>query len=207
MDPTLVPVETISSIHSGIALYGPFALLPLMLIEGPLMSIAIGFLVGSGTFNLWSALIIYIVSDFITSHVYFFAGRGGVSLLEKIRNNFHLKTSSETTLGRFKDSIQNDLQKRFEPTFSFAKFIPIPYSTITALVLSGSLGIGYRRFLRLNLLLIPLQGSMFIGIGYLLAQGILFRFTLARGLGLLFVILILALGYYYRNHWNVQINN
>jgi membrane protein DedA with SNARE-associated domain len=201
MDPSLLPAEAINSVQAGIALYGPFALLPLMLVEGPLMSIAIGFLVGSGTFKLWSAALIYLIADAIVTHIYYFAGRGGSSVLEKIKQNFNLKVSSTTTLGRLKENINRDLKKNFEPTFAFAKFIPIPYSTITALVLSGSMGIEYRRFIRLNLLLIPIQGSIFIGIGYLLAQGILFRPTIGRGLGLVAVIIIIGLAYHYRYRW------
>ncbi len=190
-------MELVDLLQHYFYLYGPIALLPLLMVEGPLMAIAGGFLVGSGSISLWTMFIAYLLADGIMSHVYFFAGSSSRKFFKSIRLRFYQVAQSNNRQPTIV-YLEKKLQENFDLTYSIAKFIPIPYSTITATIISGGLGVKYRHFLRLILYLVPLQGVVFISIGYLVAEGVLNSITPERIFGLVSVVLLFMLAIYYR---------
>jgi membrane protein DedA with SNARE-associated domain len=183
--------ELIAQIGAIVATYGPYALVPLMLVEAPLVTIGAGFLVGAGVMSLPVAILVYSIADLIGTHAYFYVGRGGSAFIESIRTKITTREARSHFLGPFREWAQEGLHRNFVRTYTIGKLLPLPYTTITITVISGALGISYKRFIRLLLVLIPLQGGIFLTIGFLLAQGFLFELTPLRLIGLILVGLVM----------------
>jgi len=181
--------EVMNQIIGYVSQYGLLALVILAIIEGSIMAIVGGFLAGSGILVLWQVMVVYFCMDFLISHFYYSVGRGTSSLFIKLRDSFvgneKRSKSKDTYLwlkARFKE--------HFVLTYLIARFLPIPYTTTLANITSGTM-IKYSRY---NMVLnwsIVVQGLLYISLGYLIAQGVLFELTGLRLLGLIVVGIIL----------------
>ena len=190
----VVPVEIL---QNSLYTFGPLALIPLLMIEAPLMAISGGFLVGMGEINAVTMFVAYITSDVLVTHMYFFAGRSSKHLFKFIKNKFDTASKKSSKRIKIISFLKEKLTNNFVLGYTITKFLPIPYSTTSATIIAGTFDISYKKFRNLITILIPLQGIVYIGIGYLLAEGLLNKITPIRIFGLSAVtILILAMIYY-----------
>ena len=99
--------------------YGPIGLLPLLMIEGPLMAIAGGFMVGTGKISLLVMFAVYVVSDGIMSNIYFFAGRSSRAFFVGVKTRFfsRMKRTSNHHLVFY---LEEQLNKNFSLAYTFA---------------------------------------------------------------------------------------
>jgi len=58
---------------------------PIAVVEGPIISVLSGFLVGNGVFNMYIAFLVLLAGDVVGDSIYYAIGRyGGLSLIKKI---------------------------------------------------------------------------------------------------------------------------
>lgn len=69
--------------------YGYIALLPIAIIEGPIISVIAGFMVSLGQMNFWIAYVLLVFGDIIGDLLYYSLGRwGGIKFVEKYGHRF-----------------------------------------------------------------------------------------------------------------------
>lgn len=179
--------------------YGPLVLLPLLMMEGPLMAIAGGFLVATKSISFWMLYVTYLIADLLVTHMYYFAGSSSKKVFVRIRNHFVKEDHINSRRSRLVSFLKEKLITNYPIVFTTTKFVPIPYSTTTATILSGMLGIPYRKMMSYVLWIAPIQGLIYIGIGYGLADGILNELTQVRLLTLSLLTVIIGLVINYRH--------
>ena len=183
---------SIAEFSSLFGAYGIPILVVLVIIDGSIMAITSGVLIATGSLPLSIALLIYSISDYAISTFYYYLGKGGNSGLLKVKNRLFPNKSKRG--GKLKSTVewlQASYKKHFYLTYLLFRFLPIPYTTLAANIASGGM-IKTKRFYSYVAWLIPLQGHIYIAIGFLIAQGVLFQATPARMVGLIFALLVIV---------------
>jgi membrane protein DedA with SNARE-associated domain len=66
--------------------YGYWLAVPLMILEGPIITIVMGFLSSFGFFNIFVVITLAVLSDLISDAIYYWSGyHGGPKVLEKLK--------------------------------------------------------------------------------------------------------------------------
>lgn len=66
--------------------YGYWVAVPIMLLEGPIITIVMGFLSSFGFFNIFVVIALGVISDLISDTIYYWSGyKGGPKVLEKLK--------------------------------------------------------------------------------------------------------------------------
>ena len=185
-----VSVDILHSLGQLVADYGIFALIPVLMLEGSIMAIGIGVLAGANVISFWQAVLVILIADILMTHVFYIAGLETTVLFNWIRDKFEIKSSRNSKLRQLRLWTAKRLKERFGLTYTMAKFIPLPYTTITATILSGALGIKYKRIISLLLILAPLQAIIYTSFGYFSVQGVFYELTVWRVLGLILVVVL-----------------
>lgn len=69
-----------------ISTYGYWIAIPIMIVEGPIITIVMGFLSSFGLFNILLVIMLATVSDLISDTIYYWSGyHGGPKVLEKLK--------------------------------------------------------------------------------------------------------------------------
>lgn len=69
-----------------ISIYGYWIAIPIMIIEGPIITIVMGFLSSLDLFNIFAVIALGIISDLISDTAYYWTGyHGGPKVLEKLK--------------------------------------------------------------------------------------------------------------------------
>ena len=178
--------------------YGSIILIPLLMIEGPLMAIAGGFLVSTKIISFWSLYLAYLLADLIMSNVYYFAGSSSKKIFVRIRNRFINHSGTNQKRSKAVRYLKNKLIDNYPLAYTTTKFVPIPYSTTTATILSGMLGIKYKRMMKYVFVIAPIQGLIYIGFGYGVADGVFNESTLFRMVFFTGSIIVIALLFNFR---------
>jgi membrane protein DedA with SNARE-associated domain len=140
--------------------YGSALLLPLAVIEGPIVSVVAGVLSAHGYFDWYSALGLLVCGDLIGDLIYYYLGRTAQTPL--------------TTLGRrlsLRSTPSPELQGRLERSATKMLFIGKWTHSIGFLVLigSGMLRVPLAKFMLVNLLATLPKSTLLFGIGYFFA--------------------------------------
>lgn len=200
----------INSFANFFGAYGIPALIVLVVIDGSIMAITSGVLIAAGSVPAVLALIIYSVSDWIISTFYFLIGREGNNFFGKIKNKILPNESYRATkLHKTVSWLQRSYKKHFYLTYALFRFLPIPYTTLAANVASGGT-IKKTRFYSYLAWLVPAQGLIYIALGYMIGQGLLFESSPLRIMGLVFALASLAIVVLLKpkiNKWYQSINN
>jgi len=144
-------------IDSFLMAHGSALILPLAVIEGPLVAIATGFLTARGYFDRYWALILLVVGDLIGDLIYYWIGRsGGTPLADLLR-----------WLG-VPATVAPDLQRRLTNNSTKMLFIGKWTHSIGLVVLigSGMLRLPQLRFLVINLIATVPKIAVLFAIGY-----------------------------------------
>ena len=86
-----------------ISTYGYWIAIPVMIIEGPIITIVMGFLASLGLFNIFLVIALGVISDLISDTIYYWSGyHGGPKVLEKLKiSQLHKNNSLKELKSRF----------------------------------------------------------------------------------------------------------
>ncbi len=136
--------------------YGYFILFPLAVIEGPVVSLLVGFLMYLGYFQFFPALAILVLGDIVPDIFYYYIGRfgNGKKLIEKYGTHLNL--------------IEKLWQEHGKKTMFFSK---IAYGLSTPLLISaGLVKMPLRRFVSYTIPISITLYTVIIIIGYYLGS-------------------------------------
>jgi membrane protein DedA with SNARE-associated domain len=145
--------------------YGYFILFPLALIEGPALSLAVGFLISLGIFNFFPALGILILGDLIPDVFYYFLGAKGSEwkFIKKYKERFNFASLEKVW--------HNHPGKALLITkFSYG-------ISAMLLIMAGIIKIPFKKFISYSFLISVAQYSLIMSIGYILGNS----YKLAEG--------------------------
>jgi membrane-associated protein len=145
------------TIESFLITQGSALILPLSVIEGPVVSVLAGFLAGLGYFRWYWVICLLICGDLIGDLIYYWIGRSGGSSLAGIGQR----------LGLYR-SVPADVQEGLRQNAAKMLFIGKWTQTLGCVVLigSGMLRLPLRRFMILNLLATVPKSTVLFCVGY-----------------------------------------
>ncbi len=143
--------------------YGYFILFPLAAIEGPIVSLVVGFLVYLGYLQFFPAFAILLIGDLVPDTVYYYIGRFGnrKKLIEKYGARYDFVS------GNFK-IIEKLWQEHGRKTMFLSKLaygLSIPF-----LISAGLVKMPYRKFIAYTFPVILFQYGVIMAIGYFLGH-------------------------------------
>ncbi len=136
-------------------------ILPLAVIEGPVVSVVTGFLSGRGYFDWYWVLCLLICGDLIGDLIYYWIGRRGGMPLARLGRYFGVH-------GTVSPELQRDLRQHAGKMLVIGKWT----HSIGCLVLMGSgmLRLPLPRFLLVNLLATIPKSAVLLAVGYFLGE-------------------------------------
>jgi membrane protein DedA with SNARE-associated domain len=145
------------SIGGFLIAHGSALILPLSVLEGPVVSIVTGFLAAQGCFDWYWALFLLICGDLAGDVVYYWIGRTGRTPLAFLRRRTGLRAA-----------VTPAIQQRLLHNATRMLLIGKWTHSIGCLVLvgSGMLGLPLRRFILVNLLATIPKSALLMGMGY-----------------------------------------
>lgn len=177
-------------IMSLIINYGYFALFPIAAIEGPIVSLIVGFLVSLGYFQFIPAYILLIFGDLIPDSFYYYLGRFGnhKKIIDRygkrfnfILNNFH--------------HLQNIWYNHGSKVMFLSK---LSYGLSTPFLISaGLVNLPPKKFFLYAIPVTLLQYAVIMTIGYLLGHSYLLavKYIESAGIFMLILLIIFILSY------------
>ncbi|PIR94944.1 hypothetical protein COT95_01415 [Candidatus Falkowbacteria bacterium CG10_big_fil_rev_8_21_14_0_10_37_6] len=163
---------------------GYLILFPIAAIEGPIVSLAVGFLVSLGYFDFLLAYIILIFGDLVPDIIYYYFGRFGnkQKFVEKYGNRFGLNLQN---FGHLENLWHNHGKKvMFLSKLSYGLSTPF-------LISSGLVNLPFKKFLAYALPVTFLQYAVIMTIGYVLGNSYLSAMPYIQDAGI--IILIVAI--------------
>jgi membrane-associated protein len=151
----------IEAIFAGYSKY--YVLSGLALVEGPIASLASGFLVRLGYLNMLAVLIILVMGDVVSDTVYFFIVRKGNAekYVKKFADKFETLSKNYTLLEKV-------WEKHGMVTMFLGKFA---YGLMVPLIVSAALSkISYKKYMTYVVPATIFRYSVYLAIGYFLAS-------------------------------------
>lgn len=170
--------------------YGYWLAIPLMILEGPLITIGMGFLSSFGFFNIFIVITLGVISDLISDMIYYWSGyHGGPKVLAKLKIK---QVYEDGEISRLREKFDAHPGKIF---FGAKVLTGIAHATF---VLAGVARVSYPRALRYTIPGGIIWSSALAVLGYYFGK---YATTLSKFLSragiILFCILILFLLYYF----------
>lgn len=161
--------------------YGGVLVLPLAVIEGPVVSVVTGFVVARGYLDWYWALCLLVCGDVLGDAIYYWIGRRGGTPLARIGRIVGLR-------GGISPELRHELRQHAGKMLLIGKWT----HAIGAVVLIGSgvLRVPLPRFLLINLLATIPKSAMLLGLGYFAGQ----NYPLIERHVLLTTMLLAAIG-------------
>lgn len=180
-----------SLILNFIVTYRYWALLPLAILEGPIIALLVGFMVHLGFFSILPAYIMLILGDFIPDSIYYFIGRFGNKnkIIKKYGSKSELLTRHLDHLEKIWH--QNSLKTMFISKLAFGFSIPL-------LITAGMVHLPYKKFLWQALVVTIFQYGILMAVGYYLGQSYKLAIPYIKYAGFIFagIIILLISGYF-----------
>jgi membrane-associated protein len=145
------------TLDASLIAYGSVLILPLAVIEGPLVSIATGFLSASGYFDwVWAASLL-VVGDLIGDVLYYWIGRSGRTPMAGLLRRFGIRST-----------VTPEMQRHLTEHSTKMLFIGKWTQSIGIVVLigSGMLRLPLLRFILVNLIATLPKSLVLFGLGY-----------------------------------------
>ncbi len=145
------------TLDASLIAYGSILILPLAVIEGPLVSIAAGFLSASGYFDWIWALWLLICGDLIGDLLYYWIGRTGKTPMVGLLRRLGMRSS-----------VTPEMQRHLTEHSTKMLFIGKWTQSIGIVVLigSGMLRLPLTRFILVNLVATVPKSLVLFGLGY-----------------------------------------
>lgn len=140
-------MQELTPVFEFISTYGYWIAIPLMIIEGPVITMVMGFLASTGAVNIFLVILLGTSSDLISDTIYYYVGRHGspwvlkkfeIFKLEKNQSLRHLKEKFETHPGKifFSSKVLTGLA---HSTFVLAGVTRINYFRILKYTIPGGI--------------------------------------------------------------------
>ena len=152
-----------SSILKFIISYRYAALFPLACIEGPIVALAVGFLVHLGYLSFVPAFLVLLLGDFIPDSIYYYIGRFGNK--EKLLKKYDTKSK---LISRHFSYLERIWQKNTWKTMFVCK---LAYGLSTPLlILAGLVRVSYFNFIYRSVVVTILNYGLLMLLGYYLGE-------------------------------------
>jgi membrane-associated protein len=149
--------ELTVTIESFLIAYGAVLILPLAVVEGPIISIVTGFLSACGYFGWYWALALLVCGDLIGDLIYYWAGRTAGTPLIALGRRFGLRVAPSP-------DVRRDLMHNASKMLVIGKWT----HSIGGFVLlgSGMMRVPLPRFMVVNLLATIPKSALLFGVGF-----------------------------------------
>ncbi|MDD4761963.1 MAG: VTT domain-containing protein [Candidatus Pacebacteria bacterium] len=137
--------------------YKYLIIFPLVVIEGPILTVICGFFITSGFLNFLPTFLLVIIGDIIGDSFYYGLGRWGEKYLDKFKKIFKI---NEKNLLQAKTYFNSHRKK----ALFFSKLLH--GLGFTGLIAAGNLKIPYRQFFITCFFITLIQSSIFFIIGF-----------------------------------------
>ena len=157
---SMIPTAS-AALTATLITYGYWAIFPIAVIEGPIVSIVAGFFVSTGHFGALSVFMLLVIADLVGDSMYYALGRfGGKHAIERWGSYVGVH---EERIARFKELFdRHDWKVLF-----LGKASAVGSVILTA---AGVAQMPYIRFMWLNLLGSTPKVLLFLGIGYFIGD-------------------------------------
>ena len=136
-------MNEISPILQFIQHYGYWIAIPIMIIEGPVITVIMGFLSSLGVFNLSTVIGLGVIADLISDTFYYWSGRhGGELVLKKLKIPHHFSPQKDI------ENLKAKFEAHPKKIIFFSKILP--GVTNTTYVLAGVARLGYRKVMQIG---------------------------------------------------------
>ncbi len=154
--------HTLAFLVPWIIAHGYFLFFVLALIEGSLVSTAAGVVAGLGYFNIFIVIAISISGDIVADVIYFAIGHYGRSIK---KNRF---TSWIGLSERRIEGVSKFLHSNTRKSLLFIKLSPLVGPP--GLIATGALGVPFKKFFKIILIISVIKGFFFSILGFLSAR-------------------------------------
>ncbi len=192
MDPatTTAGAEVLAWINA----YGYIALLPLFVIEGPIIGITSGVLISLGFLRPLPVLFLFVVGTIITDTIVYWAARKGNAHIENTAIGRWLLGKAEWIIKHADTSWRQSFRENYFSLMMLAKLAPINLLATFVAVGAGMLKVPMRRFYKPILIAQPVWSAAVIGLGYYLGdtlldpEGLIFDMTISTLAVIAFIV-------------------
>ncbi len=156
---------SVAQLQAWLIADGILLLLPLAIVEGPIVTVLAGSMTAAGYLDGWTVLVVVVLGDLIGDTVFYSLGRWGTSLLTRYGRRWVGLTPDR--LAR----LRSRFVSRSRATLAVGKLT----HSIGALVLiaAGAARMNYLEFLLINLVTTIPKSAVLLLLGYYLGQGLL----------------------------------
>jgi membrane protein DedA with SNARE-associated domain len=170
--------------------YRYLILFPLACFEGPLVSVAVGFLISQGYFNPFAAYALFILGDVIPDGIYYYIGRFGKrsALIERWGPAVGISPSRIEVIARL--WADHPGKTMWVTKFAYGLSTPL-------LILAGVVGVPVDRFFRYSIPFSLLQYAVLMTLGYFFGASYALISNVFNGLGMGITALVVVGGAYF----------
>jgi membrane-associated protein len=145
------------TLDGSLIAHGSALILPLAVVEGPLVSIAAGFLSAQGYFDWLWAIGLLVCGDLIGDLIYYWIGRSGKTGLTRLLRRFGVRST-----------ITPEVQHHLKANATKMLFIGKWTQSVGVVVLigSGMLRVSLAKFMLINLIATVPKSAVLFGVGY-----------------------------------------
>ena len=180
-----------SSIIKFLMSYRYLALFPLACLEGPIVALAVGFLVHLGYFMFIPAYFVMILGDFVPDSLYYAIGRFGNK--EKLVLKYDTKSKLISRNFGYLERVwhKHTLKTMFVSKLAYAFSIPL-------LVTAGLVRLPYRKFVWQALIVTLFQYGVLMTVGYLLGKSYEVAVPYVKGVAIIIAVIaiVFVAGYF-----------
>lgn len=193
MDPATTTAG--AEVMAWISAYGYIALLPLFIIEGPIIGITSGVLISLGLLRPLPVLFLFVVGTIITDSIVYWAARQSNSYIENTALGRQFLGKAEWVIKQADDTWRQTFKDNYFSLMMLAKLAPINLLATFVAVGAGMLKVPVRRFYKPILIAQPIWSAAVIGLGYYLgdtffdSSGLMFDMAMTTAAILAFVVL------------------
>ncbi|MFZ1428770.1 MAG: VTT domain-containing protein [Geminicoccaceae bacterium] len=156
--------SSVAQLQAWLIADGYLLLLPLSILEGPIVTVLAGSITAGGFLNSWTVLGIVVLGDLIGDTVFYSLGRWGTSFLMRYSSGWVGLTPAKLA----------QLRSRFAARGRSTLVVGKLTHSIGALVLvaAGAARMNYLEFLLINLVTTIPKSAILLLVGYYLGQGL-----------------------------------
>lgn len=204
MDPATTTAAG-AEVMAWISAYGYLALLPLFIIEGPIVGITSGVLISVGLLRPVPVLFLFVVGTIITDSIVYFSARKGNEYIKQTAVGRYLLGRAESVIEHADTTWRKSFRKNYFSLMMLAKLAPINLLASFVAVGAGMLKVPIRSFYKPILIAQPFWSAAVIGLGYYLGDTLLDPSGLMLDMAISTVVAVfLVIGYYYFVHDKVM---
>lgn len=201
MDMEVATTTTGAEVMAWISTYGYLILLPLFIIEGPIIGLTAGVLISLGALRPLPVLLLYVLGTTITDTVIYYSARGSVRHTGSTVVGRWVIRKVEDVLAHVDTRWKEGFTDNYTSLMILAKLAPINLLASFVAATAGMLQIPARRFYPPIIIAQPLWSAAVIGLGFYLGGTFRSPESFMANAGFITAVLLGALIIYY---WHVH---